>query len=222
MSKESQDRETPEQARERLERESRGLQALARQNRLSQWKAAVDDGGHILIRHAAELIAAPSEFGVPNPFLEDGQKAQVQAKAQELLQGLERYITNPRDPIPERKVPLNVLLAWLREEYGEDTSALEKEFSAIKRTSLDGTPDYSVLSRYNTPLINALVAVVEEFWADYEEDVSPDPKKDEVVAWIKQRYPDIKDSMAGHIDAIARHPSLKGGGQKKRKVATKN
>lgn len=70
---------------------------------------------------------------------------------------------------------------------------------------------------YTTPPLEALQGVINEFWINYDPNRNQlPPKQDVVTQWIAEKYPMItgKD-LRLYIDKICRHPTAKGGGNKK-------
>jgi hypothetical protein len=73
---------------------------------------------------------------------------------------------------------------------------------------------------YSTPAINAAIAVIKEFWEDYNPNGDqPPPKQDYVKQWLSDNHPEIESNVLREaIDKICRHPEAKNGGNSKIKL----
>lgn len=67
-------------------------------------------------------------------------------------------------------------------------------------------------SSYTTPFIDALNAVIQEFWINYQEHNIP-PKQDMVIRWIMEHY-NLSRAGAKAIEQVARPAKAKTGGIK--------
>lgn len=67
-------------------------------------------------------------------------------------------------------------------------------------------------SSYTTPFIDALNAVIQEFWINYQEHNIP-PKQDIVIRWIMEHY-NLSRAGAKAIEQVARPAKAKTGGIK--------
>lgn len=68
-------------------------------------------------------------------------------------------------------------------------------------------------SSYTTPFIDALNAVIQEFWINYQEHNIP-PKQDIVISWIMEHY-NLSRAGAKAIEQVARPTKAKTGGVKR-------
>lgn len=64
-------------------------------------------------------------------------------------------------------------------------------------------------AKYTTDAMEALNAVVDKYWLDYDPEQKNATKQHTIKEFVKEKYPMITDSMALWIDKIARHPSAK-------------
>ncbi len=64
-------------------------------------------------------------------------------------------------------------------------------------------------AKYTTDAMEALNAVVNNFWLDYDPELKNHTKQYTIKEWVKENYPMITDSMALWIDKIVRHPNAK-------------
>lgn len=64
-------------------------------------------------------------------------------------------------------------------------------------------------AKYTTDAMEALNAVVDKYWLDYDPKQKNATKQHTIKEFVKENYPMITDSMALWIDKIARHPSAK-------------
>lgn len=70
---------------------------------------------------------------------------------------------------------------------------------------------------YTTPAIEAMEAVIKEFWQNYDPD-TPAPKQYIIKQWLLDNFDTVNsDALATAIDKICRHPTAKTGGQFKKK-----
>ena len=68
---------------------------------------------------------------------------------------------------------------------------------------------------YTTPAIDAMNAVIAEFWIDYSPD-QPAPKQSTITKWITDHFDGVSNALALNIDKVCRHSDAKSGGQYKR------
>ena len=69
-----------------------------------------------------------------------------------------------------------------------------------------------VIGEYTTPAMQAMNAVINEFWIDYTPDKIP-PKQENVINWIMENY-GFSRNLSLAIEQVARPESAKTGGNK--------
>ena len=69
-----------------------------------------------------------------------------------------------------------------------------------------------VIGEYTTPAMQAMNAVINEFWIDYTPDKIP-PKQENVINWIMENY-GFSRNLSLAIEQVARPDSAKTGGNK--------
>ena len=69
-----------------------------------------------------------------------------------------------------------------------------------------------VIGEYTTPAMQAMNAVINEFWIDYAPDKIP-PKQENVINWIMENY-GFSRNLSLAIEQVARPDSAKTGGNK--------
>lgn len=88
-------------------------------------------------------------------------------------------------------------------ELSQRIKQLEQQLEQSRQQS--GTPN----AKYTTDAMDALNAVVDKYWLDYDPKQKNATKQHTIKEFVKENYPMITDSMALWIDRIARHPSAK-------------
>ncbi|MCC3345640.1 hypothetical protein [Psychrobacter sanguinis] len=88
-------------------------------------------------------------------------------------------------------------------ELNQRIKQLEQQLEQSSQQS--GTPN----AKYTTDAMEALNAVVDKYWLDYDPEQKNATKQHTIKEFVKENYPMITDSMALWIDRIARHPSAK-------------
>lgn len=69
-------------------------------------------------------------------------------------------------------------------------------------------------STYSTVALEAITAVVDEFWEDWESNSLRDVSQTTIKQWIEENFTEIQSDALRHaIDQVCRHPELKKGGR---------
>lgn len=136
---------------------------------------------------------------------------------QRLRIDLRGWITNPERAARDQRLSLDVIAQWSRENGIGQSTLIEHYFGPFEPVQTPNVP-WTVLQRYRTPEIDALLAVVEHFWINFNSaDPGSAPTQLEVVDFIQKLDPSMSDNQAMQIDRITRHPKARAGGNRKRK-----
>lgn len=208
--------ETPAEQKERMEREIQEVFEQDRRRAVESWRPLIDEDETILAKDAAALVANLPADPIQRTMASETDKLRQEYTQGRLEADLKKYIQNPSAPADERRVPMGAVLAWQRQELGTDTRFMEEVLGPFKHDGLVGTANYDLLHHYNTPLIDALIAAVGEYWVDFDPDTMDGPQKADVVYWLTHNF-DMSESDAKAIDTIARHPARKRGGHMRKK-----
>ncbi|WP_290001903.1 hypothetical protein [Faucicola atlantae] len=87
---------------------------------------------------------------------------------------------------------------------------LEAQIAEQQKTIEQLTEQAAVTANYTTPALEALAAVIDEFWVSYDPSQPKTAQKQVYIkAWILENHPDLNPSIALWLDKIARHPTAK-------------
>lgn len=108
------------------------------------------------------------------------------------------------------RVELDALLSSETKEDDKTINELNQRIKQLEQqleqsSQQSGTPN----AKYTTDAMEALNAVVNKYWLDYDPEQKNATKQHTIKEFVKENYPMITDSMALWIDKIARHPSAK-------------
>lgn len=108
------------------------------------------------------------------------------------------------------KAELDALLSSETKEDDKTINELSQRIKQLEQqleqsSQQSGTPN----AKYTTDAMDALNAVVDKYWLDYDPEQKSATKQHTIKEFVKENYPMITDSMALWIDRIARHPSAK-------------
>lgn len=173
---------------------------------------------YMLRRDIWEVSEAISLFLGCLPFrpLSVSHHDDLNRKADRLLstmkacQGESLTIMNPEDPPKKWRVRAMDVLNWAVKKRldlpSEIANYLRPAIPEAKRMPAGG---------YSTPQMEALFAVVEQFWSTYDPDnPATAPKQADIVDWLLNNF-DLSRTQARAIDQIARAPERRKGGQTK-------
>lgn len=124
------------------------------------------------------------------------------------------WIGNPVSELIEKnrlRINKDELKRWFIQKINDGDLQEIPAFLDIDKQALIS----DTLPKYHTVEIQALHAVLAEFWNNLNPYAIP-PKKETITSWIKEHYPTISNNMADAIDTMARPAHHRLGGQKTR------
>lgn len=108
------------------------------------------------------------------------------------------------------RIELDALLSSETKEDDKTINELNQRIKQLEQQLEQSSQQSEIPSvKYTTDAIEALNAVVDKYWLDYDPKQKNATKQYTIKDFVKKNYPMITDSMALWIDRIARHPSAK-------------
>lgn len=96
------------------------------------------------------------------------------------------------------------------DRQAQQIAALEAQIIEQQKTIEQLTEQAAAPTNYTTPALEALAAVIDEFWVSYDPSKPKTAQKQVYIkAWILENHPDLNPSIALWLDKIARHPTAK-------------
>lgn len=96
------------------------------------------------------------------------------------------------------------------DRQAKQIAELEAQIAEQQKTIEQLTEQAAAPTNYTTPALEALAAVIDEFWVSYDpSQPNTAQKQDYIKAWILENHPDLNPSIALWLDKIARHPTAK-------------
>ncbi|WP_395144605.1 hypothetical protein ACF3NV_00740 [Moraxella atlantae] len=96
------------------------------------------------------------------------------------------------------------------DRQAKQIAELEAQIIEQQKTIEQLTEQAAAPTNYTTPALEALAAVIDEFWVSYDPSQPKTAQKQVYIkAWILENHPDLNPSIALWLDKIARHPTAK-------------
>jgi hypothetical protein len=173
----------------------------------------------MLIRSITEAICTHE---IKSPYI-NVQCSDINSTWDDVIEQAKISIDDAKDVIyTTTKIHRDELYKWLNKNGFIRSLSPQKDKHVTTVNNIEKTinnNDTLLLPQinYSTPAINAAIAVIKEFWEDYNPNGDqPPPKQDYVKQWLSDNHPEIESNILREaIDKICRHPEAKNGGNSK-------
>ncbi|WP_205671795.1 coiled-coil domain-containing protein [Acinetobacter sp. WCHAc010052] len=129
-------------------------------------------------------------------------------------QTIEAEIFSTDNRVLELEKSINKLKVELQEK-DDEIEQLKNDIQKKNRSVFEISPEQI----YTTPALEAVKAVVNHWWKDFDPDSNQPqsiPQQKHIKTWIAENHPEMdSDYIQTAIDKICRHPTAKNGGNRK-------